>query len=238
MASGHLPRDFFTHNGLFHPAGRYVDVSPGVLCTPFCICLAAYNKTEGDNVVDCDTTTPAEGEVCRFDPSIEAGPCTVDNAFGYHEGEPCILLKLNRIYGWKPEPFDNVTIDEDNDHARAAKAALGDNYNPDYIGITCEGEVGCQVVFLADVSHFFIFPQNPGDVDNRGPVDFYPKHGFPMKYFPFMNQKGYQTPFVFAQFTRPKSGVIIQVWCKAWAKNIYHHKNDKAGSIHLELLLN
>lgn len=179
--------------------------------------LDTYNKTS-PNAIDCETETLDDGQVCSFDPDKEAGPCTAANSFGYHEGEPCVLLKLNRIYGWDPEPFNNETINEDNDHAKAAKEALGDNIHPDYIGITCEGE-------------------NPGDVDNRGPAQFYPKHGFPMRYFPFMNQEGYQTPFVFVQFTRPKPGVLINVWCKAWAKNIYHHKKDKAGSIHLELLL-
>jgi sodium/potassium-transporting ATPase subunit beta len=180
--------------------------------------LKEYEEVD-DNAVDCDVVDPEPGQVCRFDPNKEAGPCTKENNFGYHEGEPCILLKLNRIYGWEPEPFTNETINEDNDHARAAKEALNGETHPDYISITCEGE-------------------NPGDVDNRGEVKFYPNLGFPMKYFPFMNQKGYQTPVVFAQFEQPRPGVIIQVWCKVWAKNVYHHKNDKAGSIHLELYMN
>ena len=34
------------------------------------------------------------------------GDCTLENNYGYKEGKPCILLKLNRIYGWNPEPFN------------------------------------------------------------------------------------------------------------------------------------
>jgi sodium/potassium-transporting ATPase subunit beta len=34
------------------------------------------------------------------------GDCTLDNNYGYREGKPCILIKLNRIYGWKPEPYN------------------------------------------------------------------------------------------------------------------------------------
>jgi hypothetical protein len=34
------------------------------------------------------------------------GDCTLERNYGYKEGKPCILLKLNRIYGWKPEPYN------------------------------------------------------------------------------------------------------------------------------------
>jgi len=30
--------------------------------------------------------------------------------------------------------------------------------------------------------------------------------------------------------------VYCQIWCKLWVSNIKHHKNDKAGSIHFELM--
>jgi len=176
-------------------------------------------EDEDPNRIDCKEEDPEPHQSCKFDPLVEAGPCTPDMNFGYHTGKPCIALKLNRIYGWVPETFDNETIEEDNDHARAAKKALGDLVNPDYIGVSCEGE-------------------NDGDNDNRGPMQFYPKFGFPIKgYLPFKNTKGYQTPVVFAQFEDLKPGVVVQLWCKAWAKNIYHHKNDKAGSIHLEIFM-
>ena len=59
------------------------------------------------------------------------------------------------------------------------------------------------------------FSQNDGDNDNRGEVEFFPKFGFPLKgFFPFMNQKGYQTPFVFAKFRGPRYGAVVQMWCK------------------------
>lgn len=52
-----------------------------------------------------------------------------------------------------------------------------------------------------------------------------------------MNAKGYQSPLVFVRFKNIKYGALIQVWCKLWANNIKHHKNDKAGSVHFELLV-
>ena len=83
----------------------------------------------------------------------------------------------------------------------------------------------------------FCLLQNPGDAENMGPVEFYPPNGMPIHYYPYLNQRGYRQPIVFAKFRAPKEGVVMQIWCKAWASNIMHHKNDKAGSIHFELLV-
>lgn len=35
------------------------------------------------------------------------GPCSPKNSFGYNNSQPCIFLKLNKIYGWQPEFYDN-----------------------------------------------------------------------------------------------------------------------------------
>lgn len=47
----------------------------------------------------------------RFDPLRPCivdlnmiGPCCIDNAFGYDSDSPCVLLKMNKIYGWLPDP--------------------------------------------------------------------------------------------------------------------------------------
>jgi len=29
--------------------------------------------------------------------------------FGYLRGWPCVALKVNRVFGWEPEPFYNLT---------------------------------------------------------------------------------------------------------------------------------
>jgi len=138
------------------------------------------------------------------------------NDFGYENGQPCILLKLNRVFGWSPALVD---ANEDNTTAwyRDATKALGlRGPNSDYIGVSCEGE-------------------NDGDVDNMGPVEFFPKLGFHRHHYPYENQKPYRAPIVFAKFQNPTRGVVMQIWCKSWAKNIKHHKNDKGGSTHFEL---
>ena len=35
--------------------------------------------------------------------------CITEESYGYLHGKPCILVKLNRIYGWNPRPYYNVT---------------------------------------------------------------------------------------------------------------------------------
>jgi len=183
--------------------------------------LQNYKVEEDSNVIDCDTETPIEKrkQVCNFDLTTSLGDvCTRENDYGYKNGTPCVLLKVNKVYGWKPEAFDNETLaDPDNEHAVEAKAKLGQRLNSEYIGITCEGE-------------------NEGDADNIYGAQYFPKSGFSFKYYPYLNYPNYMPPLVFVQLDVRK-GALIQVWCKLWAKNIKHHKNDKAGSTHFEVLV-
>ena len=79
--------------------------------------------------------------------------------------------------------------------------------------------------------------QNPADKENIGPIDYFPKPGIEFKYFPYTNQPGYLSPFVFVHFKKPTPGVLINVECKAWAKNIKHNRMDREGSVHFELLM-
>ena len=29
--------------------------------------------------------------------------------YGMFHGRPCIMVKLNKVFGWEPEPFYNIT---------------------------------------------------------------------------------------------------------------------------------
>ncbi|XP_036841445.1 sodium/potassium-transporting ATPase subunit beta-3 isoform X2 [Oncorhynchus mykiss] len=85
--------------------------------------LQHYNDTEQERNVACAAGGyfEQEGEVgeqrkvCQFkrsDLSLCSG--LSDSTFGYTEGRPCVLLKMNRIIGLKPrgDPYVNCTAKE------------------------------------------------------------------------------------------------------------------------------
>jgi sodium/potassium-transporting ATPase subunit beta len=83
-----------------------------------------YGELTGDLKeleVDCkaNKSYDGHGKFCKFNPSelFASTDCTEAKEFGYNTTRPCVLLKLNKIYSWKPQ------------------AALG------YITVNCSGEV-------------------------------------------------------------------------------------------------
>lgn len=45
--------------------------------------------------------------------------------------------------------------------------------------------------------------ENPADIENMGPIEYYPRQGFPGYYFPYENSEGYLSPLVAIHFTSP-----------------------------------
>lgn len=177
-----------------------------------------------DSYVSCSDTYRQEkcekGQscpVCSFNltEKFASSNCTKENDYGYKEGKPCILLKVNKVFGWQPVACN--ASNTGNEMCESAKKILGDRMNPNYIGVTCDGE-------------------NEGDADNVLNVTITPNLGFSFAYYPYYNKHLYLPPLVFVQMNVRK-GALIQVWCKLWIENIKHHKNDKAGSSHFELLV-
>lgn len=39
------------------------------------------------------------------------GGCSKANSYGYKSNQPCIFLKLNKIFGWEPEVYDEAEKD-------------------------------------------------------------------------------------------------------------------------------
>lgn len=180
--------------------------------------LADYQKGQfGEHIdtcyIDKDYDNEENKRVCHFPIEDIGNNCTTSRNYGYDVGHPCVLIKLNRIYGWKPEPYDPEDLPKElPDHIR-------DNYDGRYVYISCQGE-------------------NPADKENIGPLNYYPPSaGIPRFYFPFRNLEGYLSPFVFVHFEKPVPGVLINIECKAWAKNIKHDRMDRMGSVHFELLV-
>lgn len=60
------------------------------------------------NKIHCDYDRfPGEGETCAVDPT-KWSPCIASNDYKYPDSAPCIFLKLNKIYGWKPQYYNDT----------------------------------------------------------------------------------------------------------------------------------
>ncbi|CAL8072153.1 unnamed protein product [Orchesella dallaii] len=201
---------------------------------------AIENPEEVDSLQTCSYDNglrATEIKSCFVD-TKQFGTCNKNNAFGYRSGEPCFLIKLNRIFGWEPEPFglnkrgqyDPDLLLEDLDRQKNLPDSLRkyitdgvkSNIDPskflDTIWISCTGE-------------------NVNDKETLGPVNYWPRPGIPGYFFPYYKQLGYQSPFIFVQFLKPLTSVLINIECRAWAKNIIYDKIDRLGSVHFELMI-
>ncbi|BES89116.1 unnamed protein product [Nesidiocoris tenuis] len=176
----------------------------------------------GQNIYNCDyDRPPGRGQVCDVDVK-NWFPCTSENNFNYHQSSPCVFIKLNKIYGWQPDYYNNTDEfppempDDLKNHIVTQKAI-----NPELVKtvwVSCEGEGSI-------------------DRENIGEIQYIPRQGFPGYFYPYVNTEGYLSPLMAVHFKRPKTGVIINVECKAWAKNLKHDRKEKIGVVHFELLL-
>ncbi|XP_045510912.1 sodium/potassium-transporting ATPase subunit beta-2-like [Colias croceus] len=188
--------------------------------------LAPYkNKSllvnQGLNQRDCQDKKPPPGDVCSFNVS-QFGPCSSENDYGYGEGKPCLIIKLNKIYDWNPVFYDDP-------------GDLPPDMPPDivnYINKTTTPQER-RKVWLSCMG------ERPADVEALGPLQYWPHPGLSEVYFPYNNTPGYLSPLVAVQLMNPLRNVIINIRCRAWAKNIEYTPSlkERLGSTHLEIMI-
>jgi sodium/potassium-transporting ATPase subunit beta len=181
--------------------------------------MASYNKTlheysiatGGTDCASMKDVRPDATDACKVDFAALTKECNEENWYGMKDGKPCVLLKLNKIYGWSPDLWEK-------DDKKVPKSI--ENYEPDKIWVYCHGE-------------------NPADEENIGLSDikYYPQQGFPLAYYPYKKQEDYLSPLVFVQFNSVTKNLGLMVECKAYAKNIRVDQMEKQGSVHFELLV-
>ncbi|XP_061378556.1 sodium/potassium-transporting ATPase subunit beta-2-like [Danaus plexippus] len=189
--------------------------------------LSVYKKKgqtagAGQNIFNCDfRNPPPPGKVCDVD--IRGWePCIDENHFSFHRSSPCIFLKLNKIYGWRPEYYnDTDALPGDMPPQLVGEIKNITKYNRDYanmVWVSCAGET-------------------PTDRENIGPLRYIPHAGFPGYFYPYNNAEGYLSPLVAVHLMKPRTGIVINIECRAWARNIKYNRKDRLGVVHFELMI-
>ncbi|XP_077296718.1 nervana 1 [Arctopsyche grandis] len=175
------------------------------------------------NQVQCDfQRRPGDGQVCAVNVGSWA-PCTPSANYSYDHSSPCFFLKLNKIYGWVPDFYDDPN-DLPEEMPPDLKEYIRNSTAEErrQVWITCSGE-------------------SPIDKELLGPngIRYIPTHGLPEYYFPYTNTPGYLSPLIAVQIVRPPLNRIINIECRAWAKNIIYvgSQRDRQGSVHFELMI-
>jgi len=168
-----------------------------------------------------ENNLPGKNEVCIFQDRWLGEICQKNEDWGYKLNRPCVLLKMNKMIGWTPKVYENLkelpaNMPQDlKDHIAAEEKQHGSI--PKRVWISCKGE-------------------NPADQEYIGPIKYMPHQGFNAYYFPYRKTDGYLSPIVAVEFKAPQPYVLINVECRAWAKNIEHSRGNRLGLVHFELL--
>lgn len=145
-----------------------------------------------------------ERKVCRFRLDW-LGNCSglQDDSYGYKDGKPCIIIKLNRVLGFKPKPPKNESLD-----APMLK------YSPYVLPVQCYGK-------------------RDEDKEKMGSIEYYGLGGFagfPLQYYPYYGkllQPRYLQPLLAVQFTNLTVGSEVRIECKAFGENIGYSEKDR-----------
>lgn len=174
--------------------------------------LAKYERGKTANF----TAAHGRKQVFNYREIIKETPCSRENNFGLNTTAPCVIVKLNRIYGWLPKasskPPGNLT-------------KLANSTDEKFIYVKCEGEHGSDRDNLQGIEYFSSYPNN-----EIGGINF--------KYFPYRNQPGYLSPLVFVHFKNVSLNTLVNVVCKAYAHNIDNKDRlNQRGMVRFQLFV-
>ncbi|CAF0822034.1 unnamed protein product [Didymodactylos carnosus] len=187
-----------------------------------------------DNVEECTPQNPAarlpEGLACSFHwfkiVPTQHHPCSDENKYGFAEEKPCVLIKLNKIYGWTPEPgplFPGSSRSRPPASVQHIKADIT-NKNAN-VYVTCSGAAVADDDVLSNLTYYSLLTLN-------GNSEY---GGIPYYYFPFKNAPDHVQPFVLVKFNSLPKNRLITVRCQAWARNINHDTKHMRGMVIFQL---
>lgn len=191
------------------------------------------NKTYANaDTRDCSKEKVTAQNGCKFDVTELKKHCQGTgkaDQFGYDKGEPCVFLKLNRIFGLENSPFNengNETDWKPEDMPEELKTHIDSQKDKKQVWVHCQGKYPADKEMLKGK-------------DGNAAITYYPaSQGFHSNYFPFKMQKDYLSPLVAVKFSPVKAiGQLIHIECRAWAKNIGYDRRDKIGISVFELYI-
>ncbi|TRY89303.1 hypothetical protein DNTS_003472 [Danionella cerebrum] len=178
--------------------------------------LSAYekelqaNNSQFEDCGDQPSTYKPRGELesdygmrkaCRFNKNL-LGDCK-EGKYGFDDGTPCIIVKLNRIVNFMPRPPTNDSLPE----------AARPNFQGNLIPIHCTSK-------------------REEEAENLGPVEYYGMGaGFPLQYYPYYGkllQPQYLQPLVAIKFKNITKNFEMRVECKVFGENIYYSEKDRS----------
>ncbi|XP_063376759.1 sodium/potassium-transporting ATPase subunit beta-2-like isoform X1 [Cydia fagiglandana] len=161
-------------------------------------------------------------------------PCTIDTLYEYVRGTPCVFLRLAHIDQWTPQPY-NTSVDlpipnEMPDHLKKGLFSLQNHPSAkleDYIWVSCKGK-------------------SPLDEENVRHIRYIPEYlppGFPIRRLRTADKTDASSltndggPLVAVLFQNLTRGVIINVECRIWTRDITYDGVSNIGRTTFELLV-
>ncbi|KPJ13272.1 Sodium/potassium-transporting ATPase subunit beta-1 [Papilio machaon] len=129
--------------------------------------------------------------------------CSADDNYGYPDA-PCFFIKLNKIYGWKPEFYELNSLPSDMDSNLVEYiTALSPNeiasYFLDY------GYIYFCSSFLTSVSRSGSLA---GGELNETKIEYPWGRWVSGRFYPFLNQAGYNSPLIPIKVTPPSTYIV------------------------------
>ncbi|KAM4537792.1 sodium/potassium-transporting ATPase subunit beta-1b [Fundulus diaphanus] len=156
-------------------------------------------KNRGDLEIDMGVR-----KACRFPRSL-LGPCSglEDEYFGFKEGKPCLIVKLNRIVNFLPKPpKNNESIPEE----------AQPKVQPHIIPLYCTSKKEEDAGKIGEIKYYGI------------------GEGFPLQYYPYYGKRlhpHYLQPLVALQFTNLTLNTELRIECKVFGENIDYNEKDR-----------
>ncbi|XP_029906327.1 sodium/potassium-transporting ATPase subunit beta-1a [Myripristis murdjan] len=142
-------------------------------------------------------------KACRFPRSwLRSCSGEGDDTYGFKDGKPCIIVKLNRIVNFKPRAPTNQS------HPLLAPQKV----QPNLIPIHCTSKKEEDEHKIGDIKYFGF------------------GGGFPLQYYPYYGKllhPQYLQPLVAIQFANLTMNEEVRIECKAFGENIAYSDKDR-----------